>query len=161
MRGRGRATLARAGPVGDARGMTIRGVLSLLSLGTALAGCGDDGGGGDGSPSFARVQAEVFDVGCSVKSCHSSTAKAGDLVLEAGKSHAELVGVAAVQTKAVAEGLLRVTAGDPDASFLLTKCTAPLAAEYGDVMPWGNPDGLDVDKLELLRAWIEAGAPAE
>lgn len=141
--------------------MTLRGSLLLLSFGTVLAGCGDDGGGGDGAPTLARVQAEVFDVGCSAKSCHSSTAKAGDLVLEAGKSHAELVGVAAVQAKAAAEGALRVAAGDPDASFLLTKCTAPLAAEYGDVMPWGNSDGLDADKLALLRAWIEAGAPAD
>lgn len=137
--------------------MSLRAVIALLSLGTALPACGDDGG--DPVVRLAQVQAEVFDVGCTVQSCHSSTARAGDLVLEADRAQAELVDVPAVQPKAAAEGLVRVVPGDPQASFLLTKCTAPLAADYGEVMPWGNPDGLDADKLELLRRWIEAGAP--
>lgn len=137
--------------------MALRAAIALLSLGTALSACGDDGG--DDAATLARVQAEVFDVGCTVQSCHSATAKAGDLVLAAGRARAELVDVPAAQAKAAAEGKRRVVAGDPDASFLLTKCTAPLAADYGEVMPWGNPDGLGAEELDLLRRWIEAGAP--
>lgn len=149
--------VARAGEVVDHPAMALRAAIAILSLGAALSACGDDGGGGD--VRLADVQAEVFDVGCTVQSCHSSTTRAGDLVLEAGKSRAELVDVPAVQARAAAEGMRRVVPGDPEASFLLLKCTAPLAADYGEVMPWGNADGLGAEELELLRGWIAAGAP--
>jgi hypothetical protein len=153
----GGGELARAREFADHAAMALRAAIALLSLGTALTACGDDGG--DPVVRLAQVQAEVFDVGCTVQSCHSSTARAGDLVLEAGKARAELVDVPAAQARAAAEGLLRVAPSDPEASFLLMKCTAPLAADYGEVMPWGNPDGLAAEELELLRRWIEAGAP--
>lgn len=135
-----------------------------LLLGLLLAACsGGDGTDGTGStggdaPTLTRVQAEVFDVGCNVASCHGAAGKAGALILEDGVSHAQLVGVAADNPKAASEGLVRVAPGDPDASFLVRKCQAGLAADYGQVMPQGNPDGLEAARLQLVRDWIEAGA---
>ena len=114
----------------------------------------------DEPASMARVQQEVFDVGCNVSTCHSATAQAGDLVLEPGTSHEQLVDVPAFQQQAAAEGLIRVVPGDPDASFLITKCAGGTDPIYGQPMPWGA-DSLDEDRLELLREWILDGAPAE
>jgi len=49
-----------------------------------------------------------------------------------------------------------VVAGDPDASFIVTKVGHP-GADLGDPMPPGRalPDAA----VEVLRAWISAGAP--
>lgn len=144
--------------------MRLVAVALPLLLGLPLAACSDDDGGdgtGGDAPTLARVQAEVFDVGCNVSSCHGATGKAGGLVLEAGASHAQLVGVTADNPKAASEGLVRVAPGDPDASFLVRKCLPGLAADYGEVMPSGNPDGLEPARLQLVRDWIEAGAPSE
>jgi hypothetical protein len=115
---------------------------------------------GEAPASMARVQEEVFDVGCNVSTCHSATAQAGDLVLEAGTSHEQLVDVPAFQQQAAAEGVIRVVPGDPDASFLITKCRGGIDSIYGEPMPWGG-GMLDEDRLELLREWILDGAPAE
>lgn len=79
------------------------------------------------------------------------------MVLEEGRSFAELVGVVPANPAAMAAGLLRVTAGRPDQSFLLTKLTGPTAAE-GSPMPLSAPPLPGAD-IEEIRAWIASGAP--
>jgi hypothetical protein len=52
-----------------------------------------------------------------------------------------------------------VVPNDPDASYILTKLGEPVGFLCGLVMP---PTGmtLSADRIDLLRRWIEAGAPA-
>jgi hypothetical protein len=56
--------------------------------------------------------------------------------------------------------LLRVMPGDPDHSFLMSKLHDNLAAGEGKPMPF-NGAPLDAVTLNVVRAWIEAGAPRE
>jgi hypothetical protein len=87
-------------------------------------------------------------------SCHRSGETRGDLVLEAGRGHQQLVGRPSVQVPF----LLLVAPGEPDASYLWQKLVH--TAAVGDGMPRGafGPRRLPPEELELFRRWIETGA---
>ncbi len=128
-----------------------------LSLLLASACTSDDGADPAAiEPKLSAIQTAIFNNSCAMSSCHSAAAHSGDLVLEADQSYAQLVGVAASQAAAKAEGLLRVKAGDPSKSFLLSKCSPDLALTYGAPMP--PSDGLNAAKRAAIAAWISAGA---
>ena len=130
-------------------------VIALLSC---LAACEQPAEDPALQPRLSSLQDEVFTGSCALASCHSTSMLSGELVLEAGMSHEELVGVPSVQTAALDEGLARVTPGDPEASFLWIKLQPDLDARYGVLMPQGSTAGLDADKLDVIRTWIENGA---
>ena len=132
-------------------------VFSLL----LLAGCGGSGSNsGPVTSTFERIQTQVFDVSCSADSCHSSVGSAGGLILEAGQSYDQLMARPPANPVAASHGWMRVAPGDPDRSFLIAKLTDTLAAGEGLPMPY-NAAPLDDETVEVLRAWIAAGAPAE
>jgi methionine-rich copper-binding protein CopC len=54
-------------------------------------------------------------------------------------------------------GLLRVNPGNPDASYIVQKLQGNNAV--GARMPFGGPY-LPQDRIDLVRRWISAGAPA-
>jgi len=130
-----------------------------LSVSLLLAGCG----GGDSSApvegTFSRIQSQVFDVSCSAESCHSSVGQAGGLILEEGQSWDQLSMHTPTNPYAAERGWMRVMPGDPDSSFLLAKLTDRLAAGEGLSMPY-NAAPLDNSTVEVIRAWIAAGAPS-
>jgi hypothetical protein len=107
-----------------------------------------------GGDTFAEIERRVFGPrGCRVETCHGS-ARSGGLDLRLGAAHASLVGVPA----SGAPGRLRVVPGDADASFLVRKLAGVLGAGEGNPMPSvGRPVG--PLELDLVRAWIDAGAP--
>ena len=108
---------------------------------------------------FATLERQVFAVSCASVSCHGAAASGG-LTLATGSAYANLVGVPATNPAAHAAGLLRVVPGDPGASFLLDKLTGMLTVDEGDPMPRvGGP--LPAARLDLVRRWIAAGAPAD
>ena len=121
------------------------------------AACGGDeptGAGGDIPAELISIQTEIFDRRCNMPACHSTKSHAGDLILEAGISHGQLVGVPAT----LAPTKVRVVAGDPDASFLVDKVVPPVEPSEGMIMPWGAPQGLASHEVAALRGWIEQGA---
>lgn len=137
-------------------------IAAIMAL-AVVWGCGggDGGAGGAAAPgTFARIQSEVFDVSCSADSCHSTVGQAGGLVLEAGHSWDQLMEQPPANPYAAARGWMRIAPGDADSSFLLAKITDRLAAGEGQSMPY-NAAPLDDATVEVIRAWIEAGAPAE
>jgi len=138
-------------------GLFVRAVALL-----ALCGCADGGadGGSATLSTFERIQTQVFDVSCSSDSCHSSVGQTGGLVLEAGHSYEALMNTPPTNPIAYEHGWMRVMPGDPDRSFLLAKLTDSLAAGEGASMPW-NAAPLDAGTIEVIRAWIAAGAPKE
>jgi hypothetical protein len=127
-------------------------MLALLLLACA----GPDGGdtATDLEPTLTNVQAEVFTPSCAFSSCHGGGGGgASDLDLSDGAAHAEIVGVEAVD----APGEILVVAGDSAGSYLVKKCAAE-AGIIGEPMPDGDADGLDAERLALLKAWVDAGA---
>jgi Copper type II ascorbate-dependent monooxygenase, C-terminal domain len=139
------------------------GALAPLCLAAGLAACGDGGGSPGGAPqtaTFERIQNEVFNVSCSADSCHSSVGQAGGLILEEGYSWDALSDQDPANHAARVHGMKRVWPGDPSRSFLIAKLTNNLAAGEGFPMPY-NATPLDEATIEVLKAWIEAGAPAD
>jgi hypothetical protein len=138
-------------------------VAPVFLLMAASAGCGGSDGGtttsGPMPSTFDRIQQQVFTVSCSSDSCHSSVGRAGDLVLEAGQAWDALVNHTPSNPIAAAYGMMRVMPGDVDRSLLVAKLTNNLAAGQGRSMPY-NAAPLTNETVEVIRAWIEAGAPA-
>jgi hypothetical protein len=108
---------------------------------------------------FAVLQRKIFDTSCATLSCHG-TARAGALDLRPGAAYASLVGVLADNPVARAAGTLRVLPGDPERSFLLAKLRGTLGPDEGTPMPQVGGT-LPAGRIELVRRWIAAGAPAD
>jgi hypothetical protein len=108
---------------------------------------------------FPQLQATIFNTTCLDVGCHNATDRAGGQSLAPADAYAQLVGVTPVNAAAVQDGLLRVTPGDPDKSFLVTKLTLPTVFDlrYGSRMPLGKLV-LPADQIEHIRAWILRGA---
>jgi len=106
---------------------------------------------------LAEIQDEIFTPRCATQFCHSQQVRAGGLVLEAGASGAQMVGVASTNAAALGQGLLRVAPGDPDASFLMIKILGPGDAALGSRMPFGGA-ALTAAETAAVRSWIAAGA---
>jgi hypothetical protein len=119
----------------------------------ALAACdGGDDGGSDPAPSFTEVHERVFQTSCVFSTCHKAgPSPAGELVLERDVAYANLVEV----DSSVVAGRIRVVPGDPEQSYVIEKLTAAMPAA-GDAMPPDAP--LEAERIDLVRAWIEAGA---
>ncbi|HVM95393.1 MAG TPA: hypothetical protein VMT89_03340, partial [Candidatus Acidoferrales bacterium] len=146
---------------------TRMGALAASTVGfgllVLLGGCG--GGVSDGSAAapestFSRIQTQVFNVSCSSDSCHSHVGKAGDMVLEEGMSWENLVNHVPSNPLAAAHGYMRVMPGTPLNSLLYLKISNSLQPGEGVPMPYGTPL-LPVHAIAVIRAWIEAGAPAD
>ena len=104
----------------------------------------------EGPATFERVQTTVFNVSCASSGCHGGSAWPD---LSAGKAYGNIVGVESTQ------GLSLVYSSRPDSSYLYLKLL-PDAGISGERMPLGGPY-LDAASLEIVRAWIERGAPAD
>ena len=136
---------------------SLRRSLGIVAL-LALAGCAGSGPPpADTTSSFDTIQQTIFGVHCLNSGCHNSTDRAGNLVLEAGLSHASLLDGATFNTVAAAAGLRRVDPGNPDLSFLIIKLNGPGPGE-GTRMPQGL-SALSAADVDSIRAWILAGAP--
>lgn len=109
---------------------------------------------------FDRIQRQIFDRRCATGGCHDSESNAGGLLLEHGASHPSLVGVAAANPSAAAAGLLRVSPGHSEQSFLWRKLNDELAVGEGERMPQDSAR-LPRHLLTLVEEWIAAGAPQD
>jgi hypothetical protein len=137
----------------------------LLATLLIVAGCAGGGGSSSsGAPTevstFDRIQTQVFARSCTSDSCHGSIGRAGDMVLEGDLAYDSLVSVPATNPTARKDGMQRVMPGDPARSFLLSKLTDTLGSGMGDAMPRGAAE-LDETTVDLIRAWIVAGAPRD
>lgn len=102
------------------------------------------------------IQRTIFSPRCAISACHDSLVRSGDLNLEEGVSHAELVGIEPDIDSAREAGLLRVDAGRPENSFLLIKLEGPPPAQGGQMPLTGAL--LSAAEVEIIRRWIADGA---
>jgi len=138
----------------------------IAALAGWLAGCGGDAAtttappATSSSPTFERIQKQVFDVSCTSSSCHSSVGQAGNLVLEDGKSYDNLINDTPSNPVAGHGGMMRVMPGRPDMSLLYAKVTTNLQSGMGVSMPYSAAP-LPTETTDIIKAWIEAGAPKD
>lgn len=119
---------------------------------------------------LAEINATIFVPSCANAICHSGAAAtfSGNLDLTPARSWAQTVGVTPENEAAAGAGLLRIAPGEPERSLLYIKvcrtqfgselCPVPLDPNWGSPMPSLGPI-LTADQVELLQAWILAGAP--
>ncbi len=126
------------------------------------AGCAGDGSGVSESdpvalePTLASIAANIFVPICAVSGCHAGAGAPQGLRLEsAGLAHQSLVGVPSAERPDL--GLLRVSAGRPDASYLVWKIEGR-AQIAGGRMPLGQPP-LTEAQSAAINQWIADGAP--
>ena len=93
----------------------------------------------------------IFDANCVV--CHQSASAQEGLVLEDGKAYANVVGQHSHQAN-----MALITPGSAENSYLLHKISGTQAAAHGNGarMPLGGQ--LDSSDIDIVRAWIVAGA---
>jgi hypothetical protein len=139
-------------------------VLALAAATMAIAGCDQKlsdvaGPTPNLEPTFASIQRDIFSATdssgrTSCVTCHTDQGRtpAAGLVLLDGRAYGALVGVASTRKP----GAVRVTAGDPSASFLMDKLTGG-AGIVGNRMPLNGPY-LSDGQIRIIRRWIELGA---
>lgn len=133
-------------------------VLMLIACGSGVTPPGaadppaDDGNPVEVTVSFASDIQPIFDASCA-GSCHVEGGTAPFLPLEAGVSHANLVGQPATQTTG---GGTLVVAGDSASSILLGRLEAN--GEGDPRMPGGGAEPLADTEMTAITTWIDEGA---
>lgn len=143
--------------------------LSLFCL-VSWVSCRGDGVGltesGDmptSSLSFAGQIQPIFDTNCI--QCHipggigfdgTGGAQNNGLDLTRGNSHGKLVNKLTFEAPDVAPRW-RVLPNEPDSSYIIQKVTSD-SPKSGNRMPLGGPP-LSQGEIQLIRDWIEEGAP--
>ncbi|UVQ46352.1 hypothetical protein NXY11_24965 [Parabacteroides faecis] len=98
---------------------------------------------------FNSIQSNIFNAYCT--NCHGAgNSAAGDLYLTEDKSYAALINVKAVSSE---EGKMLVKPNDVENSYMLDVLTEGASPHYhNDIL------SAQMDKLSLLKSWIEEGA---
>jgi hypothetical protein len=109
-------------------------------------------GGGSGA-TFSQVQSQIFTASCAFSGCHGGSSPAQGMNLTAGSAYANIVNVPSNEQPT----LDRIEPNDPAASYMYLKVTGDPSI-VGSQMPLdGQP--LSQSLIDLLRDWIERGAP--
>lgn len=114
----------------------------------------EEPGGGTAPLTFTRIQAEIFTPNCVKAGCHDTASASAGLVLAAGRSYGETVGVPSTEQST----LDRIEPGDPGRSYLVRKLRGDPDIT-GSRMPLDRPGGLPQEQIDGIIAWVQAGAP--
>ena len=109
--------------------------------------------GGVAPLTFSRIQAEIFTPNCAKAGCHDAASASAGMVLAAGVSYEQIVGVRSTEST-----LDRIEPGDPERSYMVKKLRGD-SDITGDRMPLDRPGGLPQEQIDGLIAWVRAGAP--
>lgn len=131
--------------------LRVSGLLLVLGMAAYILSCEHDVAGNStkktGTPTFSVVSQEVFEPVCG--SCHLNGSKSGELDLS---EYANIVNVPSTEQ---AQFVL-VKPNDPGQSYLYMKIIGDSRIS-GSSMPLVGV--ITQDKKDLIRSWIEAGAP--
>lgn len=141
-------------------------VVLVLAAAVLVAGCDENlssiaGPTPNLEPTFASVQHEVFETTdaagrTSCVTCHNATgsALAGGLNLEHGVAYDQLVNVPSREKPTT----MRVVPGNSDASYIVHKLEGR-SGIIGRRMPYNGPPYLTDGQIQIVRRWIDVGAP--
>ncbi len=142
-------------------GFRLSVVAGLVVL-TGVACAGDGTGleefmpGGDQVTLSDDVQ-PIFTTNCALSGCHTGTNPQQGMNLSAGQTFANVVNVQSMELST----MNRVTPGQPGSSYLVHK----VQGTHLDLDPPGSGDRMPLNRspltqmdIDLIRAWIEAGA---
>lgn len=111
---------------------------------------------------FDRIQRQIFNQSCALSGCHDSQTQKGNMLLESPTSYSNIVDVVPSNLVAAGLGWKRIDAANAsvETSFMFHKVTGDLDAadDLGERMPFKRGK-LDDFLIDILRLWIEAGAP--
>ncbi len=126
-------------------------VFATLPAAAPLRAAGVGSDDSDAIISFKKQIQPIFDANC--VACHQSGSAQEGLVLEEGKAYASLIRKPSHQAN-----MALILPGSPQESYLLHKADGSQVSVHGrgERMPLGGK--LDPQELELLRAWVAAGA---
>jgi hypothetical protein len=110
-------------------------------------------GGGGGQATFTEVQNQIFSASCAFSGCHGGSSPAEGMDLGQGVAYSNIVNVRSNQRSS----LDRIEPGNPSSSYLYLKVLGDPTIS-GFRMPRGGAR-LSQDLIDLLRDWIERGAP--
>jgi PKD repeat protein len=110
-------------------------------------------GGGGETATLTAVQQQIFSQSCAFSGCHGGSSPAEGMDLRSGSAYANIVNVRSSQMSS----LDRIEPSDPENSYLYLKVTGDSSIS-GVRMPRGGA-ALSQDLIDLLRDWIERGAP--
>jgi hypothetical protein len=115
------------------------------------------------TPTFSRIQADIFEASdsagrVSCVSCHRPAAFAfvGRLDLSNAVAYDQLVNVPSANKP----GAIRVIPFDPENSYLVHKVEGRQGI-FGNRMPNNGPPFLTNGQIQILKRWIENGAPRD
>lgn len=141
--------------------------LALTGALASAAGCSSKDSGNKAvlDPTYENIHKEVLLTSCAFSSCHGERSPAAGLDFTTVESCSQLVW----KDSCVRNDRSRVVPGSPEDSYLYSKVTATdlgTPATAGECAPKGDlpthmppTDKLSADKVELIRAWIDIGAP--
>ncbi len=125
-------------------------ILSMTKLFSAEQKTNQDG---QKSVSFSQEIQPLFTKNCAVPDCHTGPKPRKGLVLDQEKAYQNLVNVKSKESPRQ----MRIAPGDLNKSYLFDKITGNQSD--GDRMP--PKKKLPRESIELIKAWILAGAPAD
>ena len=139
----------------------------LVSTVVCLSGCDESlsrlaGPSPNLQPTFSAIQANIFEQSDSAgraacTGCHTNAggrAPSGGLNLAHDVAYDQLVNIVS-REKA---GVLYVTPGNPDGSYLVQKLEGTPGI-VGRQMPFSGPPFLATGQMDIIRRWIQIGAP--
>jgi hypothetical protein len=126
----------------------------LALVAAACAGDGvvlvDEGPPPSNGPTLTQLQTQIFTPQCAFEGCHAPPAQQG-MNLTTANTYAFIVNVDAVELS----GHKRVAPGNAADSYLYMKIAGDPRI-VGERMPFGGM--LTQTEIEMVRAWIDAGA---
>ncbi len=130
------------------------GLFLVASVACAGDGTGLDGDDGGDEVTLRDVQ-PIFTGNCLFSGCHAGSDPAQGMSLGAGQTFSSVVNIAARELPS----MNRVTPNQPDNSYLVHKVqgTHIDVGGSGSRMPL-NRSELSQSDIDLIRAWIQAGA---
>jgi hypothetical protein len=125
----------------------------------------DTGTGCATTPTYTELRDTIFTANCATGRCHGGTTGLGRPEGPGDFTATSTRDVWVNRASIYMRGIVVVTPGDPDASFMLSKLTDDLPADQrlgGEAMP---PNGRDPwvmrpqSEIDAIRCWIAGGAP--
>lgn len=131
------------------------GLFLLASVACAGDGTGLDEADGGDEVTLSRDVQPIFTGNCVFSGCHAGSSPEQGMSLSAGQTFGSVVNVAAMELPS----MNRVTPSEPDNSYLVHKVqgTHLSVGGSGSQMPL-NRSPLSQSDINLIRAWIQAGA---